>query len=137
MTHRRREFSVDTKRQAYRRSGGVCECHRVWQLPTYRTGCGGKLSSGNIFYEHITPDRLDGLNNLDNCAALSKTCWKLKTQGYDRPKIDKSKRQHDRARGIRPTQFRPLLGTKASGIAKPFNREPYWRDSGLPVRGSR
>lgn len=132
--HKRRDFSKATKRLAYERSQGICECHRVWQLPTYRTGCGVKLSPGNCFYEHIEPDRLGGLNDLDNCAALSKTCWKLKTSGYDRPKIDKSRRVSDLARGIRRESFhRPLPGTKASGIVKPFRGEPYYRDSGRPV----
>lgn len=131
--HKRRNFTKQTQREAFERSGGICECHRVWQLPTYRTGCGVRLSSGNCFYEHIEPDRLGGLNDLDNCAALSKTCWKLKTSGYDRPKIDKSKRVQDLARNIRQRPFRPLPGTKASGIKLGFSHEPYYRDSGRPV----
>lgn len=135
MIHIRKNFTKATQREAYNRSNGICECHRVWQLPTYRTGCGVRLSPGNVFYEHIEPDRLGGLNDLDNCAALTKTCWKLKTSGYDRPKIDKSKRQHDRARGIRSSQLRPLPGTKASGIKKPMRAfsVPIYRDSGRPV----
>lgn len=60
--HKRRDFSKATKRLAYERSQGICECHRVWQLPTYRTGCGVKLSPGNCFYEHIEPDPLVSLN---------------------------------------------------------------------------
>jgi 5-methylcytosine-specific restriction enzyme A len=131
--HTRRNFTKATQRQAYERSKGICECHRVWQLPTYRTGCGIRLSPGNIFYEHIEPDRLGGVNDLDNCAALSKTCWKLKSFAYDRPKIDKSRRVQDLARGIRQRQFRPLPGTKASGIKTGFGKPPVWRDSGRPL----
>lgn len=135
--HKRRNFTKQTRRLAYKRSNGICECHLVWQLPTYRTGCGVKLSPGNCFYEHISPDRLGGLNDLDNCAALSKTCWKLKTSGYDRPKIDKSRRQQDHGRGIRREQYRPLPGTKASGIKLGFSSPPTWRDSGRPLHERR
>lgn len=133
--HQRRNFPNPIKRQAYERSQGICECHRVWQLPTYGKGCGVKLSSGNVFYEHIEPDRLGGVNDLDNCAALTKTCWKLKTSAYDRPTIDRFKRQHDRARNIRRQSFRPLPGSKASGIKLGFSHPPIWRDSGRPVLG--
>lgn len=127
--HRRRNFSKETKRLAFERSGGICECHL---LPNHQ-GCGRPLGPGNTFYEHINPDALNGSNDLYNCAALTKTCWRLKTNTYDLPRIAKSNRVRDQARGIRPTQFRPLPGTKASGIAKPFIGEPYWRDSGLPL----
>lgn len=132
MNHRRKEFSSTTKREAYDRAtddDGVtrCECHRVWQLPTYKAGCGSILSPGNCFYEHINPDRLGGLNDLDNAAALSKTCWRLKTQAYDRPKIDKSKRQQDRARGIRPRQFNPIPGSRNTPFKRKFNGKVEWR----------
>lgn len=119
--HTRRNFSSRTKRQAYDRSGGICECHRVWQLPTYRSGCGVKLGAGNVFYEHIEPDKLGGLNDLSNCAALCRTCFKLKTSGYDRPTIDKSRRQQDRNRGIRPHVYRPIPGSRNSPWRKKMN----------------
>lgn len=135
MTHRRKEFPASVKRDAYDRATGDdgitrCECHRVWQLPTYRSGCGSILSPGNCFYEHIEPDRLGGLNDLDNCAALSKTCWKLKTAGYDRPKIDKSKRVADLARGIRSRST--MLGSRDSNIKLRINGPPIDRRTGKP-----
>jgi 5-methylcytosine-specific restriction enzyme A len=135
--YRRRNFSKQTKRQAFGRSGGVCECHRVWQLPTYRSGCGAKLTGGNIFYEHIAPDRLGGLNDLSNCAVLCKTCWQLKTVGYDRPKIDKARRQRDLARGIRARSKLP--GGRDSDVKIRINAPPVYRDTGRPVfqRGGR
>jgi len=137
MTHTRNNFTKATQREAYERSGGICECHLVWQLPTYKTGCGVKLGPGNVFYEHIEPDRLGGLNDLDNCAALSRTCWKAKTSGYDRPTIDKSRRVQDLARNIRNPAFRPMAGTKASGIKLGFGKSPTWRDSGRPLHERR
>lgn len=133
--HTRRNFTKATQREAYDRAtdaDGIarCECHRVWQLPTYRSGCGSILSPGNIFYEHINCDRLGGLNDLDNAACLCKTCWKLKTAGYDRPKIDKAKRQHDMARGIRRRSSLP--GSRDSNIKLRLNNTPVDRRTGLP-----
>jgi 5-methylcytosine-specific restriction protein A len=132
---RRREFSVAIKREAFDRSGGICECHRVWQLPSYRTGCGNPLSDGNTFYEHIEPDHLGGSPTLDNCAVLTKTCWRLKTDGYDRPTITKADHQRDRNAGIRPIPTQTLPGTRRSGIKLPFRGPPIDRATGLPWRG--
>ena len=131
--HARNNFTAATKREAYERSAGICECHLIPHV--FKVACGRPLGPGNTFYEHISPDRLGGLNDLDNCAALSKTCWKLKTSGYDRPKIDKARRQQDHGRGIRREQYRPLPGTKASGIKKPMRpfSTPVFRDSGRPL----
>lgn len=46
--HRRREFSAQTKRDAFDRSGGICECYRVSWLRRPK-GCGVKLVTGAIF----------------------------------------------------------------------------------------
>lgn len=97
----RRNFSKATKREAFERSNGVCECRLVPMLPTFGEGCGAKLSPGNTFYEHITPDGINGSPTLENCAVLVKTCWRLKTDSYDLPVIAKSNRVSDLARGIR------------------------------------
>lgn len=140
MRHRRNEFSSSTKREAFARSGGVCECHRLARAGIKgfsADGCGGRLSDGNTFYEHVNPDAICGRNDLDNAAVLVKTCWLLKTNGYDKPMIAKSNRVRDRGRGIRPLVHNPLPGTKASGISKPFVGEPRWRDSGRPLRDGR
>lgn len=136
--HRRTEFTAETKRQAYARSGGVCECHRVRQLPTYGTGCGVRLSEGNTFYEHIEQDYFTSDNSLENCAVLVRTCWKLKTAAADLPAIAKSKRLRDRGRGIRKQVFRPLPFGRRDAIkismSGRYGHEPVWRDSGKPVR---
>lgn len=135
--HHRKEFSKATKRLAYARSNGICECHRLAArgIPGFSIdGCGVALRPGHVAYEHIQPDALYGLNDLDNAAALTRNCWRKKTDEFDLPRIAKSNRVRDLARGIRREQFyRPLPGTKASGIAKPFRGEPYYRDSGRPL----
>jgi hypothetical protein len=111
--HRRNEFSSTTKREAFDRSGGICEAHRVPMLPVRE--CKSPLVPGNIFYEHIAPDALNGLNDLSNCACLCKTHWRLKTATYDLPVIAKNNRQRDRNRSIKPQHYAPIVGTKRSG----------------------
>ncbi len=129
----RLEFTAETKRQAYTRSRGVCECHRI---PVLRRpqGCGVILGTGNCFYEHIEPDAIKQDNSLENAACLCRTCWREKTAKYDRKIIAKSNHQRDRARGIsRTLKGRPMVGTKASGIKLHMGGAPTWRDSGRPM----
>lgn len=111
----RLEFTSETKRLAYKRSLGVCECRRI---PFLRrpSGCGVVLGAGNIFYEHIIPDNIKPDNSLDNCAVLCRTCWREKTSRYDRKVIAKSNHTRDRHRGIKPaTRGGAIVGTVASG----------------------
>src|SRR5262245_24353940 len=91
----RAEFTAKTMREAYERSGGICEC-----------GCGRPLGPGNTFYEHIVQDWLTHDNSLANCMVLTKTCWKLKTAKQDLPVIAKVKRVRDAHRGINPPRRR-------------------------------
>jgi hypothetical protein len=127
MMSRRREFSTDTKRQAYERSHGICECHLIPHV--FRVACGCALGPGNTFYEHIDPDAISHRNDLDNCAVLTKTCWRFKTNSHDKPVVAKSNRVRDLARGIKSRIHKPLTGTVASNVkiplrpfARPINR---------------
>lgn len=92
-----RDFGKDTKRAALGRSNGICECHLVPQLMDilHQKPCGGRLGAGDTFYEHIIPKEFSGDNSLDNCAVLTRTCWRLKTDIYDLPAIAEAKRQED------------------------------------------
>jgi hypothetical protein len=114
LRHRRRNFSNQTKRDAFDRSGGICECHLIPWLKR-PDGCGVKLVTGAIFYEHIKTDFHSSDNSLDNCAVLSRTCWKEKTSEHDIPSIAKTKRLIDSARGIKKprtiTAWRKFDGT--------------------------
>src|SRR5262249_2890230 len=94
------EFSDKVKDAAIDRSGGICECHLVPQLPTFGIGCGVKLGPGNTFIEHITPRELSRDDSLNNAAALCKTCWRLKTDHYDLAVIAEAKRERRRHFGI-------------------------------------
>jgi hypothetical protein len=138
MTFRRRnEFSAPTKRSAYQRSGGMCECYLLARRGIKGfslDGCGQELSGGNTFYEHVDPDALWGVNDLGNCAVLVKTCWRLKTDTYDLPMIASNNRKRDRARGIKPQDYQPIVGAKRSGIKLPLkpNSKPIDRSTGQP-----
>lgn len=131
---RRLEFTAATKREALERSGGACECHRVPQLAVK---CGGlALGAGNTFFEHIICDAIGPDNSLDNCAVLTKTCWRAKTAGYDLPVIAKTKRQADRNSGIRPAASRPLPGSRRDPFKFPLaGGGPVDRRTGQPWRG--
>ncbi len=109
-------FPDPVKRELLDRSGGICECHLVPQLPTFGVGCGALLGPGNTFLEHIVPRELGGRDDLSNGAALVKTCWKVKTAAYDLPAIADAKRQQDRQFGIGgPGQGRsPMRGGRFS-----------------------
>ena len=102
---KRQDFTKATKRQAWDRANGMCECHRLHAagVPGFKAaGCYQMLGPvGNIYYEHIIVDRAGGKPTLDNCAVLTRACWKLKTATYDMPLAAKVRRQEDMARGIR------------------------------------
>ena len=114
----RLEFTSKTKRVAYERSAGLCECHLV----PWIKGCGGqKLIEGRIRYEHVVPDKIRPDNSLGNCAVLSIGCWREKTDAYDLPTIAKSNRVRDLARGIRRQTSRPMPCGRDSPFKKRFD----------------
>lgn len=133
MKRQRQEFPASVKRAAWDRckdANGIARCEN----------CTARLSGANVHYDerrdgefdHAQCDALLGEPTLENCQVLCKTCHGLKTT-QDRKTIAKSNHVRDMARGIRQRQFRPIAGTKASGIAKPFRGDPYSRDSGRPL----
>lgn len=140
MTRRRAEFSAETKRQAYERSkdgAGVarCECYRIPHV--FPEPCGVPLVTGQIFYEHCVQDAIGGGNDLDNCAVLTKTCWRLKTSTYDLPVIAKVKRVADRDRGIYRTPRQRLHGGRGSLFKIKIGGGVVNRRTGEPWRTGR
>jgi hypothetical protein len=111
----RREFSKGTKREAYRRSRGICECPRLAAagIPGFADeGCGQGLGPANTFYEHIICDGIGGDPTLENCAVLVKTCWRIKTDTYDQPVVAKAVRMTDRNIGISRSSGRGFGGSR-------------------------
>lgn len=111
----RKEFPDKVRALAFKRSRGFCEIGRV-HMP--EIGCGRKLFTGDIRYEHIDPDGLTGEPTLENCAVLCTSCWKIKTNKYDIPVIAKSKRVERKHINARTAKGRPMAGTKRSGWRK-------------------
>lgn len=129
MIRQRIEFTAQTKRDAFDRAAGICECHLI---PWLRrpNGCGITLGIGNVFYEHINPDNIRPDNSLANCACLSRTCWREKTDRYDRKIIAKSNHVRDLARGIRQKPFRALPGGRDDTLKKTMRGEVVLRETG-------
>lgn len=137
MMRLRRGFDRLTMRDAYDRSGGVCECHRVPQLPTSGFGCGVSLNVGSTFYEHIVCRELGGDNSVDNCAVLTRTCWRLKTDTYDIPVIAEAKRRADSHRGIRIPSRTPLPGGRDDPRKRTMSGKVINRATGQRWGGAR
>jgi len=101
----RREFSKQTKRDAFLRADGKCE----------RKDCGARLTLGKFAYDHVIPDGLGGEPILENCEVLCLPCHKAKTTKQDVPAIAKTKRIQDRQKGIKKprtmTRWRRFDGT--------------------------
>lgn len=106
----RQEFPKSVKLEAWKRCGGFCEC-----------GCGQKIISGNVQYDHRLADALGGEPTLENCVVMRSRCHLKKTVENDRPAIDKATRVYEKNAGIRKSKGRPMPGTKASGWKKNFD----------------
>lgn len=98
----RYEFSKAIKREALRRSGGLCEAAgEVYGLkPGQR--CNAPLSHGVEFDHYPIAATERDSDGLDNCVACCRTCHRYKTSTFDVPMQAKSKRMQDRHVGIRP-----------------------------------
>ena len=132
--NRRAEFPASVKREALDRAGGICECHLIPHV--FKTPCGCKLGTGNTFFEHIDPDKNSKDNSLRNCAALTKTCWRYKTDHSDLPMLAKTQRNFDSHNGIRRPRRQLPGGRDADFYFTPGSTQPVDRKTGLPWRGS-
>jgi 5-methylcytosine-specific restriction endonuclease McrA len=96
----RSEFSKPTKRDALKRSGGLCEAiGSLYGLqPTQR--CNGPLAYG-VEFDHVILDANSKDNSLENCAAVCVKCHKFKTTKHDTPLAAKTVRQRDKNDGIK------------------------------------
>jgi 5-methylcytosine-specific restriction endonuclease McrA len=75
-------FSEATKDEAYKRSGGRCECTRLHPGITSAPHHGGRCTTtftryGNWEAHHKTAVSSGGSDNLSNCEVLCKKCHEL------------------------------------------------------------
>ncbi len=101
----RRELSVKTRKAAYDRSGGICEC-----------GCGMPFGRESVEYDHRIPDYFAGMNDLDNCVAMRRSCHVAKTRD-DAKDIAKTRRILSKQRG-HEARKKKIPGSKGTGIRK-------------------
>ncbi len=78
----RREFTSKTRKQALKRSGGICEAQGSWYGLDGR--CSNSLAYG-VEYDHIILDANSKDNSLENCAAVCIRCHDHKTRHHDTP----------------------------------------------------
>ena len=92
----RAEFTKSTKREAWDRSGGICEATGPWWgLPE-----GIRCTRPVAEYDHILLAANGGDASLENCCAVCKPCHRWKTDRRDTPIAAKTLRQQDKHRGI-------------------------------------
>jgi 5-methylcytosine-specific restriction endonuclease McrA len=113
----RREFTKPIKREALKRSGGLCEA--TGPLYGWEEGnrCNEPLAYG-VEFDHIILDANSKDNSLENCSAVCTRCHKYKTRHHDIPLAAKTLRQQDKNNGIRKPKSRlshPYLRKKMSG----------------------
>jgi len=113
----RNEFTKETQRQAWKRSGERCEAEgQIYGLPP-GIRCNADLNLG-VNYDHVDPDANSKDNSLENCCACCPKCHLWKTSHRDRPLIAKTNHQADMQRGISKRKGPPMMGSKASGFKK-------------------
>jgi hypothetical protein len=116
--HERREFPVAVKRAAFKRccdKDGKPRCEN----------CGNLLVSGNITYEHLQPDGLQGEPTLENCGVwCTRPCSKAKDR-IDNPRMVKADRVTRKTYGLTPA--------KAKIQSAGFQKRPPQRSASRPV----
>jgi 5-methylcytosine-specific restriction endonuclease McrA len=91
----RAEFSKPVKREALKRSGGLCEAvGRTVRTPGSQR-CNAPLGYG-VEFDHVLLAANGGDNSLGNCAAVCKRCHSHKTRTHDTPVAAKTVRQQDK-----------------------------------------
>jgi 5-methylcytosine-specific restriction enzyme A len=116
-------FPSRVRVRIFDRDGGRCQC-----------GCSRLIRPGESWQtDHRIALINGGQNRESNGCTLLTEHHKVKT-GADL--AEKSAVYARRSRHVgakRKAKGRPLLGTVASGIRKPFNGPPVYRDTGKPV----
>jgi len=96
----RAEFTKATKREALKRAGGICEAVGAWYGLADGERCHIPLNHG-VDFDHIILDANSKDNSLENCAAVCIPCHRYKTAKHDTPLAAKTRRQQDKANGIK------------------------------------
>jgi 5-methylcytosine-specific restriction endonuclease McrA len=96
----RAEFKAATKREALKRAKNQCEAVGTWYGLEPGERCTSTLGNG-VQFDHIILDANSKDNSLENCAAVCIPCHRVKTAKHDTPLAAKTRRQQDKANGIK------------------------------------
>jgi hypothetical protein len=113
----RQEFSQKVRKAAFVR------CCRNGTIPgtPQCENCGLELVSGNIIYEHVTPDGLGGEPTAENCKVFClKICATKKTVEEDNPRMAKADAVLKKAFRLEPA--RQKMQSASFSKAKPQRR---------------
>jgi hypothetical protein len=103
----RAEFSKPVKREALKRSGGLCEASGPMYGLEPGQRCNAPLAYG-VEFDHVVLEANSHDNSLENCAAVCVRCHGWKTRNHDTPMAAKTVRQQDKlGLGIRKATCMP------------------------------
>ncbi len=91
----RAEFTKPVKREALKRSGGLCEAVGTLYGLQPAQRCNAPLAYG-VEFDHVILEANSHDNSLGNCAAVCKRCHGWKTANHDTPTAAKTVRQQDK-----------------------------------------
>jgi 5-methylcytosine-specific restriction endonuclease McrA len=107
----RHEFPQKVRKAAFAR---CCKKGSLSGVPQCEN-CGLVLASGNIIYEHVTPDGLGGAPTIENCKVFCrKICATKKTVEDDNPRMAKADRVLKKAFGLQSSRKK----IQSAGFAK-------------------
>lgn len=119
----RKEFTKPVKRDALKRSAGLCEASGTLYGLDNGKRCNAPLAGG-VEFDHIVRACDGGDNSLENCAAVCKRCHGHKTAAFDTPQAAKTKRMSDKSAGIKTAPQKPLQGRPFPKTDKPKTHRP-------------
>ena len=112
----RAEFSAKTKREALRRSGGLCEAEGSWYRLPEGPRCGAPFTQRGLVFDHVILEANSHDNSLANCSAVCLSCHRAKTTQRDVPLAAKTVRQRDKNNGLKRRSTMP--GSRDSAFKK-------------------
>lgn len=114
MRQKRYEFSKEVKREALKRSGGLCEAiGKRYGYEEYHR-CNRNLAMGVEFDHYPLPAYDKYSAELCNCVAACKRCNQYAANHEDKPRAAKEKRVSDKHLGIKKTKQKiPSRGFKS------------------------
>lgn len=95
----------------------------LMMMPPERYRCNAPLQPRRFTYDHTDPTYIAARRvTAADGQAICRECDKRKYTEIDRPKIDKTRRLHDRERGIKKPRRVLMPGSRGSGLRRRYDR---------------